>query len=623
MMPTEDLEAAIAELPAKKGVLREAFHTLAACSPYPLPFTWEDLDAHVSSVQSSISRRFSQLRALEAAGTARSSKNKEEDNEVEEEDEVVEEEEEEEEVEEEMVEEDEEEEQEEEEEEEQEEEEADDEIDNQKEEDREGGEDNKRDADEETLTTKVSAGQGKETEGEEELDGYAQGDGEEQGTEEEEMVEETTKKQLRGLPADGRKEFVEACKRMDAETLVEFVICFSISSKKLLSAMHHAPDPAALVLQVVKLLVSNKNFRCYKVWVQCITLFRWLSMKSAKHSADTTEQAKLVAKDWKKMIDNTVCCRELDTLSRGLLQFLIAYNIVSEFNIHDIISIFAMVRKGYKNNNIAKLCEDLGLADRATGLIDYMIGNGQHPEVFHLVQNFNLEDKYPPFSLLKGYIQKAKQTFVEMFKKSQTHESLNWAIPKELWIAHYLAEQKLTDSKQRSAIMAEIKYLMSGYEKKQRSENLSTWASQHPPTESKRRNRKRKEEEQEHHEAQYNQQQQEQNENKLIQGKRHQLHQENMAQVTQQQQQHMQPTTRPATLKLPTPAIPLVLNAAQIQNFARPAYAAVPGVHNYPAQPGWSAAQGSPFVPQFMSPQYMGLPFNPFGLHPTCYPRRR
>jgi uncharacterized membrane protein len=60
----------------------------------------------------------------------------------------------------------------------------------------------------------------------------------------------------------------------------------------------------------------------------------------------------------------------------------------------------------------------------SVGLIDYMIGNGQHPEVFHLVQNFNLEDKYPPFSLLKGYIQKAKQTFVEMFKKSQTHESL-------------------------------------------------------------------------------------------------------------------------------------------------------------------------------------------------------
>jgi len=95
MMPMEDLEAAIAELPAKKDALREAFDSLAACSPYPLPFTWEDLDAHVSSVQSSISRRFRQLRALEAARPGSTSKNKEGANEVGEEEEEVEEEEEE------------------------------------------------------------------------------------------------------------------------------------------------------------------------------------------------------------------------------------------------------------------------------------------------------------------------------------------------------------------------------------------------------------------------------------------------------------------------------------------------------------------------------------------------
>jgi len=57
-------------------------------------------------------------------------------------------------------------------------------------------------------------------------------------------------------------------------------------------------------------------------------------------------------------------------------------------------------------------------------LIDYMIGNGQHLEVFHLLQFFNLEDKYPPFSLLKGYIEKAKQTSVELFRKNETHKSL-------------------------------------------------------------------------------------------------------------------------------------------------------------------------------------------------------
>jgi hypothetical protein len=387
MMPTEDLEAAIAELPAKKGALREAFDSLAANSPYPLPFTWEDLDAHVSSVESSISRRFSQLRALEAARPARTSENKEGANEVGEEEEDVEEEEEE------VVEEEEEEGEEEEEEEEVEEEEeevdmqmqeADGTIGNQAKKYKEGGEDNKRDAgeennmrdaDEEAVTTKVSAGQGKEAEGEEELDGYAWWDGEEQDTEEEEMVEKMTKKQRRGrrgLPAGGIKEFAEACGRMDAGTLVEIVTCFRVN-KKLLFALHHAPDPAALVLQVVKLLLSSKDFRCSRVWGKCVWLFRWLSMNSAKHSADTTEQAKLVAKDWKEMISRPECCGELESLARGLLQFLISYNIVSEFNIHEIISIFAMVpRKGQqkKKNNTdnVKLCEDLGLADRATGM---------------------------------------------------------------------------------------------------------------------------------------------------------------------------------------------------------------------------------------------------------------
>jgi hypothetical protein len=201
----------------------------------------------------------------------------------------------------------------------------------------------------------------------------------------------------------------------------------------------------------------------------------------------------------------------------------------------------------------------------------------------------------------------------------------NLAIPKEIWIAHQLAQHKLADSSQRSAILAEIRYLIGAYKKKQRSVNPSTpstWDSQHQPTKRKKRNKKRKKEELEHHEAQVNQQQQAQNENKLIQGKQHQLHQqENKAQVTeQQQQQHMQPP-RPATLKLPTPAVPLVLNVAQIQNFVRPPYAAVPGVHNYPAQRGWPVGQGMPFVPQFRSPQYMGLPFNPFALHPPSYPR--
>ncbi|PUZ38101.1 hypothetical protein GQ55_9G170100 [Panicum hallii var. hallii] len=69
-MTVAELGAAVAALPGKRDALREAFDRLAACSPSPLPFAWEDVDAHLSSLQSSISLRFCQVRALEAARPA-------------------------------------------------------------------------------------------------------------------------------------------------------------------------------------------------------------------------------------------------------------------------------------------------------------------------------------------------------------------------------------------------------------------------------------------------------------------------------------------------------------------------------------------------------------------------
>jgi len=179
-----------------------------------------------------------------------------------------------------------------------------------------------------------------------------------------------TKKQLRRLPPCGRKDLIVACKRMDAGMLADFVIRVSgILKKKFLNAMFHAPDPAALVLQVVKLFLSSKKFECAKVGLKCIRLIIWLSMASVKPSADTTEEAKLVAKDWKEMIDGKGSCGELDPPAAwGFLQFLISYNIVSEFNIHEIIRIFAMVHHKNIKKNTVNFCKDLGLTDRITGM---------------------------------------------------------------------------------------------------------------------------------------------------------------------------------------------------------------------------------------------------------------
>ncbi|CAN6304413.1 unnamed protein product [Urochloa humidicola] len=632
MMPMEELEAAVAELAGKKEVLREAFDCLAACSPHPLPFTWEKLDAHVSSIHSSISRRFRQLRVLEAARHAHAGKNQEgaeeeEEEEVEEEVEEVEEEEEEEveeveeEEEEEEVEEVEEEEEEEEEgeeveeeeeegeegeeEEEEEVEEADNEmqdangnIGNQAKDDNKGSMDKEQDANEEEVATNVSAGQVNEA-GEEmqEVDEDAQEDEEQEQDTEEEMVANMSKKQLRRLPPCGWKDLIAACKRMDAGVLSQFVIRVHVVFRtKFLDAMFHAPDPAALVLQVVKLFLSSKNFKCDRVWLKCIRLIRWLSMASVKPSADTTGKAKLVAKDWKGMIDRKDSCGELDLQAAwGLLQFLVSYNIVSEFSIHEIIRIFAMVPHRHTKKNTVKLCEDLGLIDRITDLIDYLIENGQHIEAFHMVQAFNLEGTYPLHSLLEGWVKKFSQTSLDL--ATPKHAKCN------LWLALHLAEKELVDSSERSSILADIKYMLGQHAKKRRQIN-----------------KKRKQEEQERHEGTHSLQLQEMNQNKLVQGKQLQLHQqESKAQVTQQQQQDIK-RPRQAALKLPTPAFPPVPNAAQILNFGCSPNAAMPGIQGYPAQPIWPGAQGRPFAPQ-LAPQYMGLPFSPFPPYPQFCPR--
>ena len=57
-------------------------------------------------------------------------------------------------------------------------------------------------------------------------------------------------------------------------------------------------------------------------------------------------------------------------------------------------------------------------------LMDYLIENGQQVDVLYWACVFNLVDKYPPVSLLKGYVEKAKQTAIEISQKNITRESL-------------------------------------------------------------------------------------------------------------------------------------------------------------------------------------------------------
>lgn len=506
-MTVAELGAAVAALPGMRDALREAFDRLAACSPTPLPFVWADLDAHVSSLQSSILLRFRQVRALEAARGApaaaapgetrggRTRENLEEEDEDEEEvmveeekeevlevEDVVEEQEVEEvvEVEEEVVEEEEDEVVEEQEVEEvavgefvEEEEKGDEEMqeaDNEEADDEMGkdGKDEKtarevlqekkvedladdrigndimvaadeQYADQEMQSTEQVANEerqitedadkssqdkehdpnmeeGKTTEGtnkspkakeedanmedeqdidmeealnknasampckeeacgvkqkeEEDLEAHKGQEGAKNG-----MLEETTVAnemsldQARSLPV-GFNDHTASCANMDAQRLVKLLFTNTGLNSELHAALHHAPDAAALALHMVELFLHDKMLKTNKAWVNCVGLIRMVPVVVTKLSADTIEQAKLLAKDWKEMIDNSENCTVLGNLaSWGFLYFLISYNIVSEFETKEVFRLFGTMPRKQQKMNYAMLLKGLQLTDRIPGKI--------------------------------------------------------------------------------------------------------------------------------------------------------------------------------------------------------------------------------------------------------------
>ncbi|WVZ59754.1 hypothetical protein U9M48_009855 [Paspalum notatum var. saurae] len=70
IMEMWEMEAVAAALPAKKRRLRETFDRLAACSPTPLPFRWEDLDTYISSLQYPVTLSHRQRREQEKSRPA-------------------------------------------------------------------------------------------------------------------------------------------------------------------------------------------------------------------------------------------------------------------------------------------------------------------------------------------------------------------------------------------------------------------------------------------------------------------------------------------------------------------------------------------------------------------------
>ncbi|KAF0922075.1 hypothetical protein E2562_024648 [Oryza meyeriana var. granulata] len=377
-MTMAELEAAIAVLTAKKQRLREAFDSLVVCSPIRIPFRWDHIDAHVSSIQSFIAARFRQLQALQpaaAVGTAMAIPTTASclERTVEHLVDVVE-------VQEPHVE-------------------------HHVDEGNGGGEGGLREKgcldveaeEEENRMVEVAseAPNGEEEEKEkmgepinvspnEEIHGKCTNakDAMEMSADKDDGETKTAAAaELEvaiypipaftgggGAEASARRSLAAACANMDSSSLA-CILCLSGSSCIIFTRRHFfpallgAPEPQVLVVRAVRDLLAGTEPIEDSVWESCVELLSCVPKLAVALSADTLEQANLLAKDWKEMIAS----KNLGRLAVwGLFNFLVSYNIVLDFDVEEIIHFFGILPDN-KTESCISLCKYLGMMHKMAG----------------------------------------------------------------------------------------------------------------------------------------------------------------------------------------------------------------------------------------------------------------
>ncbi|XBI52470.1 hypothetical protein VPH35_034839 [Triticum aestivum] len=483
---TLELEAAIAALPAKKQRLRESFDRLLAASPIPIPFTWADVDAHISSLQSSIARRFRLLQAHQAAALRTTAEHQRQHH-----------------------------------------------VrgkgqDSSEEEEEDGGRPNRAPLD-------LNAGEEGEQGGAEmaieaspdQYDAVEEGEAspglEPEEEEEEEEEEETilgaypshrhgeTKEKAPSSsptpdPAGGAGEAVRwnlaaARADRDASLLADMLYWGNKRSlrarRQFLPALLCAAEPHALVVGAVRDFLARTEPKSDKNWENCASLLCCVPSLRAEPSAATLERARRLAEDWREMIvGEPESRRDLGRLAVwGLLQFLASYKIALELDADGINHLLADVPRNKKQSCI-ELRNGLGLIPTMADPVDHLTENGQPVDAINqliengklldaikLAHDLNLTDKYPPLSLMNDYVEKAKKTAQEILSREGSPDSLNQAMAKQVnaLIMSWRAVDEHVDVAHRTGIKAEITQLLHGYARKRQSLSAAGSSSSSPP----------------------------------------------------------------------------------------------------------------------------------------------
>ena len=166
-----------------------------------------------------------------------------------------------------------------------------------------------------------------------------------------------------------------ACANMDPSALVDVLRLGGRSSlHAFLPALLGAPDPHALLVRAVGgflyLASAGPGRDASEWWSNCVALIE-CAPRLAAPSADALAQAKRLARHWKEMVVTGPADaggRDMGGMAGwGFLSFIASYNIVPEFGADEIIRLFDNIAPQVKDNCV-ELCKRLGLIGKMTGI---------------------------------------------------------------------------------------------------------------------------------------------------------------------------------------------------------------------------------------------------------------
>ncbi|XP_058068878.1 uncharacterized protein LOC131218214 [Magnolia sinica] len=241
-------------------------------------------------------------------------------------------------------------------------------------------------------------------------------------SDEEKSLEKDPAKRTAKSAQDRLRELKSRCVEMDRKGLWSYIIenrkDLEEFYDEITEAIRAAPDPAELVLDVMKEFgLPSSNFY----------LMDQLRVIAPEIKAHVKEKAVKVAVEWKENIPVQ------DRKPKQALTFLnlvSMYGLAYAFNADELLDILMLVAQ---RKHAVGVCRGLGLSEKIPDFVQKLINSGKEVVAVKFIRAFELEDKFPPASLLDGYL-KNSQKVVELIceKGNNSIKSQNMATDNEI-----------------------------------------------------------------------------------------------------------------------------------------------------------------------------------------------